>query len=163
MRIIKLNLSEIQEYYLNSKIHTDEQVKQIAKSIQEFGYNDLIAVDEEYTIIEGHGRFQALQLLGYDEIEVVLLDHMTKEQQNAYRIIHNKLNMNTDFDLEKLKEEMESIVSIDMLSLGFSAKELEDLSRLELQLDTDEESQPRQNLRCPHCGHVDERGEFKPI
>lgn len=162
MQIKKVKMTEIEEYYLNSKIHTDEQVKQIAKSIQEFGYNDLIAVDEDGVIIEGHGRFQALQLLGYEDVDVLVLEHMTTEQKNAYRIIHNKLNMNTDFDLGLLKEEMESIIGIDMLSLGFSAKELDELSRLESQLETDT-PQPKGRLICPHCGHVDERGEFRQI
>lgn len=71
MKIEKLNIAEITEYENNAKLHPREQIEQIKKSIQEFGNNDPIAIDENNVIIEGHGRYKALQELGYDEVEVI--------------------------------------------------------------------------------------------
>ena len=84
MKIEKINISEITEYENNAKLHPREQIEQIKKSIKEFGNNDPIAVDENNVIIEGHGRFVALKELGYDEVEIIRLSHMTDEQKKAY-------------------------------------------------------------------------------
>lgn len=73
MKIEKINISEITEYENNAKLHPREQIEQIKKSIQEFGNNDPIAIDENNVIIEGHGRYKALQELGFDEVEVIRL------------------------------------------------------------------------------------------
>jgi ParB-like chromosome segregation protein Spo0J len=44
MEIIRLNINDITPYEKNAKIHTETQIEQIKKSIQEFGMNDPIAV-----------------------------------------------------------------------------------------------------------------------
>lgn len=125
MKIEKLNISEITEYENNAKLHPREQIEQIKKSIQEFGNNDPIAIDENNVIIEGHGRFKALQELGFDEVEVIRLSHMDDEQKRAYILAHNKLTMNSGFDIELLNSELESIVNIDMEDFGFDYYEPE--------------------------------------
>lgn len=88
MKIEKINISEITEYENNAKLHPREQIEQIKKSIQEFGNNDPIAIDENNVIIEGHGRYKALQELGFDEVEVIRLSHMDDEQKRAYILAH---------------------------------------------------------------------------
>ena len=112
--------SQIQEYKRNAKRHPKKQIEQIKKSIQEFGFNDPIAIDENNVIIEGHGRFKALQELGYEEIECIRLTHLTEEQKKAYILAHNKLNMETGFDTELLIEEIDSIIDFDMSDFGFN-------------------------------------------
>ena len=105
MKIEKINISEITEYENNAKLHPREQIEQIKKSIQEFGNNDPIAIDENNVIIEGHGRYKALKELGFDEVEVIRLSHMDDEQKRAYILAHNKLTMNSGFDIELLNSE----------------------------------------------------------
>ena len=119
MEIIKVKLSEIKPYKNNAKEHPQEQIEQIKKSIQEFGNNDPIAIDEDNTIIEGHGRFYALQQLGYDEAECIRLTHLSEEQKKAYILVHNKLTMNSDFDEKILEKELDDILNIDMDDYGF--------------------------------------------
>ena len=120
MKIIKLNIKDIKSYKNNAKIHTAEQIEQIKKSIQEFGMNDPIAVwGKDNTIIEGHGRLEALKQLGYKEVECIRLDHLTDEERKAYTLAHNKLTMNTDFDFEILESELIDIDNIDMSDFGF--------------------------------------------
>ena len=98
MKIEKIKIEEIKPYENNAKLHPPEQVEQIKKSIKEFGNNDPIAIDERGVIIEGHGRYLALKELGYEEFEIIRLDHLTEEQRRAYSLIHNKLTMDTGFD-----------------------------------------------------------------
>lgn len=123
MEIIKIKVEDLKEYENNAKIHTPEQVEQIKKSILEFGFNDPIAVDEDNTIIEGHGRLMALKELGYEEVDCIRLDHLTKEQKSAYILVHNKLTMNTDFDFNILDSELAKIENIDMTEFDFEEME----------------------------------------
>lgn len=122
MEIIKVKLDELIPYKNNAKIHTEEQIEQIKKSIQEFGNNDPIAIDENNIIIEGHGRLEALKQLGYKEAECIRLTHMTEEQKKAYILVHNKLTMNTGFDFEMLEKELGDILDIDMDAFGFDVE-----------------------------------------
>lgn len=116
IEIVDINL--IKEYENNVKIHTNEQIEQIIVSIQKYGNNDPIAIDENNTIIEGHGRFLALKRLGYTTIPVIKLGHLTDEQKREYILIHNKLTMNTGFDMEKLEKELDEIET-DLSIYGF--------------------------------------------
>lgn len=119
MKIEVLPITTIKEYENNAKLHPREQIEQIKKSIQEFGNNDPIAIDENNVIIEGHGRYMALKELRFSEIEVIKLTHLTEEKKKAYILAHNKLTMNTDFDIQLLNEELSDIIDIDMSDFGF--------------------------------------------
>lgn len=126
MKIEKVNIDSIKVYPNNAKIHTAEQIEEIKKSIQEFGNNDPIAIDEKGFIIEGEGRYLAQKDMGVKEIEVIKLTHLTEEQKVAYMLVHNKLTMNTGFDLDLLEEELSKISSIDMKEFEFDIKEIEE-------------------------------------
>lgn len=119
MKIEKIKISEIQPYENNAKKHPQEQIEQIKKSIKEFGMCDPIAIDENNVIIEGHGRYIALNQLGYKEVDCIRIDNLTEEQKRAYILVHNKLTMNTGFDMDKLEKEIEDIKSIDMSYFDF--------------------------------------------
>ena len=125
MKIERMKLSAIQPYEHNAKKHPQSQIDQIAASIQEFGNNDPIAVDENGVIIEGHGRFMALQQLGYTEAEVIRLTGLTEEQKRAYILVHNQLTLNTGFDPEILRREIESITTIDLADFDLQLPEVE--------------------------------------
>ena len=137
MEIIKLKINDITPYEKNVKIHTEAQIEQIKKSIQKFGMNDPIAVwGRSNTIVEGHGRLEALKQLGYTEVDCIRLDHLTDEERKAYTLAHNKINMNTGFDIDLLDEELDSIEDIDMEDFGFEEIEetLQDSERKEVQI-----------------------------
>lgn len=119
MKIEKININEIIPYANNAKLHPDWQIEQIKESIEQFGNNDPIAIDENNVVIEGHGRLLALKELGYHEAEIIRLTHLSDEEKRAYILAHNKLTMNTSFDIELLEQELFSIEDIDMEEFGF--------------------------------------------
>lgn len=118
MQITRIKMADIVPYENNVKLHPKEQIEQIKKSIVDFGNNDPIAVDENNVIIEGHGRFEALKELGYEEAECIVLTGLTEDQKNAYRLVHNKLTMNSDFDMKGLEEELNKI-DMDLTAFDF--------------------------------------------
>ena len=122
MKIEKIKIGEIKPYENNAKLHPPEQIEQIKKSIKEFGNND--SIDENNVIIEGNGRYLALKELGYKEIEVIRLNHLTEEQKRAYAIIHNKLTIDTGFDFNILGAELTYINEINMSDFGFEDEEI---------------------------------------
>ncbi|WP_369913081.1 site-specific DNA-methyltransferase [Streptococcus merionis] len=107
-------------YEHNAKKHPKYQVEQIAESIKTFGNNDPIAIDDNNVIIEGHGRYLALKALGLDQIPVIRLKHLSEDQKRAYILAHNKITLNTDFDMDVLRKELTNIMGIDMAQFGFS-------------------------------------------
>lgn len=127
MELEKISIDKIKMYENNAKEHPEWQVEEIVKSISAFGYKDPIALDENDIIIEGHGRYLALKQLNFNEIEILRITDLTEEQKVAYAIAHNKLTMNTDFDFETLKYELNKLelANFDLEILGFEETELE--------------------------------------
>lgn len=145
MKIEKISIDKIKPYENNAKLHPPEQIEQIKKSIKNFGNNDPIAIDENNVIIEGHGRYEALKELGFKEIEVIRLSHLSDEQKKAYSLIHNKLTMNTDFDYNILDSELAYINEIDMSAFGFELSISDEDFDTEFSL-TDDEKPSREQI-----------------
>ena len=126
LQVEYLSIDELKPYKKNAKIHTEKQVEQIKNSIERFGMNDPIGIWKGNVIIEGHGRMIACQELGFKEVPVIRLDHMTDKERKAYCLAHNKLTMNTDFDFEILSEELDGLFDFDMEDFGFEFVDEED-------------------------------------
>lgn len=118
LKIEYVGIDTIKPYENNAKLHPKEQIEQIKKSIEQFGMDDPIGVWNN-TIVEGHGRLIACKELGMTEVPIIRLDHLTDEERKAYTLAHNKLTMNSDFDLDMLNEELFSFKNIDMSDFGF--------------------------------------------
>jgi DNA modification methylase len=112
-----MKISLIKPYEKNAKKHPAKQVKQVAASIKEFGFNQPIVVDKKNVIIVGHGRYEAAKLLELKDVPVVVVD-LTEAQAKAYRLADNKLN-ESDWDMELVVDELKTL-SMEMLDLtGF--------------------------------------------
>lgn len=155
MKITYLKTSDLIPYARNAKEHPEWQIQQIAGSIKEFGFNDPIAIDKDNVIIEGHGRLLAAQLLKIEDVPTITLDHMTKNQKRAYILAHNKITMNTGFDMDILNNEFDELLS---------EFEFDDLNKIGLgiegDLDFDSEDdggsgsdkEDGKTRMCPSCG-----------
>ena len=129
LKIEYVDINSIKPYEKNAKLHPEEQIEQIKKSIEQFGMDDPIGIWKD-EIVEGHGRLIACKELGYTEVPIIRLDHLTDEERKAYTLAHNKLTMNSDFDIDLLNEELENFDTIDMSDFGF-----------DIDLDLDEEQE----------------------
>ncbi|MBO7732070.1 MAG: DUF4417 domain-containing protein [Methanobrevibacter sp.] len=114
-----VDINSIKPYEKNAKLHPKKQIERIKKSIEEFGFNDPIGVWNN-EVIEGHGRLIACKELGFKEVPIIRLDHLTDEERKAYILVHNKLTMSSGFDIDILNEELFDFDTIDMTDFGFN-------------------------------------------
>jgi ParB family chromosome partitioning protein len=161
LRVEALAVEQVIPHAGNAKLHPPEQVAQIAASIQAFGFNDPVAVDEKNVIIEGHGRLLAARQLGLKTVPVIRLPHLSEAQKKAYILAHNKLCLNTGWYLDLLRLELQRLQELDFdLNLsGFRPAEIEILFTLPSFPDTEPEltaegmsAQDTKPVQCPACG-----------
>ena len=154
LQIEYLSPDEIKPYENNAKLHPAEQVEQIKKSIEQFGFNDPVAIWKDNVVIEGHGRLIAALELGLDSIPVIRLDGLTDQQRKAYTLAHNKLTMNTGFDVDLLQIELDDIADFDMESFGFFGLdyEINDVFGEDPEKSGMETETKKKKIQCPHCG-----------
>ena len=96
-------------YGRNPRTHSAAQVRQIAASIREFGFNNPILVDTHSGIIAGQGRLLAARQLQLKQVPVIVLDHLSEAQKRAYILADNKLAQNAGWDEELLRSELAAL------------------------------------------------------
>lgn len=112
LQIEYIPIPEIVDYTNNPKKHPKSQIDKIKASIKEFGFVNPILLNKENVIIAGHGRLQAVKELGFNEIPVIWLEHLSEAQQKAFRIADNKLT-ESEWDEELLKLEFEGLEELE--------------------------------------------------
>jgi len=125
-RVERVPIEDLIPYANNAKSHPDEQVKKIASSIKNYGWDQPIVVDADDEIIKGHGRRQAAELLGIDEVPVIRRDDLSDAEAKAARIADNK-TAESPWDDDLLGTELALLEDqpIDMDTLGFDEDELD--------------------------------------
>ena len=143
--VIFKNISELNGYEKNARTHSQEQLEQIAASIQEYGWTNPVLIDENNEIIAGHGRCAAAELVGIEQVPTIQLNGLSDAQKRAYRIADNRLPMNAGWDDELLKAELSTLIDEGyIISLtGFDEEEIDKLlseTGINIDFDDDEDS-----------------------
>ena len=128
--IIMQPVSTLIPYANNARTHSDAQIKQIAASIQAFGFTNPVLVDGQNGIIAGHGRILAAELLGISEVPTICLPHLTNTAKRAYVLADNRIAINSGWDMETLAVEVQRIIDdgrYDINDLGFDSAEVDEM------------------------------------
>src|ERR1700722_18891267 len=122
-------VSALIPYAKNARTHSDEQVSQIARSIEEFGWTNPILVDRNNVIIAGHARLLAAKKLKLVEVPIIVLGHLTDAQRRALVIADNQLAIGAGWDEEMLRVELRMLEAedYDLNLIGFGESELAEL------------------------------------
>jgi DNA modification methylase len=128
-RVERWPLERLIPYARNTRTHSPAQVAEIAASMREWGWTNPVLVDEEGTIIAGHGRVLAAGLLQWTEAPIMIAAGWSEAQKRAYRIADNKLPEHAAWDAEMLRIEIGDLsgMGYDLALLGFQDGELADL------------------------------------
>jgi DNA modification methylase len=115
--VVYRSTAELQPDPANPRQHRPGQVRQIARSIREFGFNVPVLIDANLKVIAGHGRLLACKQLGWTRVPTIRLDHLSDAQVRAFRIADNKLTENSTWDDRLLAEQLKEL---SLLELDFS-------------------------------------------
>jgi len=129
LSIKKRSIELLIPYCRNARTHSDEQIEQIARSLDEFGWTNPVLVDGDNGIIAGHGRVLAARKLGMTEIPCIELDGLSDDQKRAYIIADNKLAENAGWDRNMLELELSALSDngFDLGTIGFTDDEVSGL------------------------------------
>lgn len=103
----------------NPRIHDKKQLKQLAESMNTFGFINPVIIDKDYNVICGHGRIMACPLAGITEVPTILVDYLTPAQQKAYMLADNKLVENSKWNDALLSE---ILIELSIPDLDFSVE-----------------------------------------
>src|SRR6266699_6009601 len=127
MAVAPMPVAGLRPYSRNARTHSKKQVRQIADSIQKFGFTNPVLIGDDDEIIAGHGRVEAAKLVGLESVPTVRLSHLTPAQRRAYVIADNKLALNAGWDRELLAIELQELVDLEfeVELTGFSLAEID--------------------------------------
>ena len=139
-KALETPISEIKPSPDNPREIPEKAVEQVAKSIQEFGWQQPLVVDNNRVIIAGHTRYLAAKKLGLKTVPCIKATHLTPEQAHAYRIADNRSHDYTTWDYPELIQQINELDDFnDVLDItDWVNNELEEL----VQTNSDLEEEP---------------------
>jgi len=119
--------AELRPFPGNARRHSKKQLRQIAASIDRFGFTNPVLISDDGEIIAGHGRVEAAKLLQLKRVPTLKLSHLSGPERRAYVIADNKLALNAGWDAEMLAIELQALVDLDfeVELTGFSLAEID--------------------------------------
>lgn len=146
-------VGKLKPFKKNPRTHDENQVLQLARSIEAYGFTNPVLIDEKNGIIAGHGRLLAAQRLGIKEIPCVRLPYLTPDEKKAYVIADNKLALNAGWHPEYLPQQLDELLAAgyDMALTGFDTEELKALTEAAASPEDDDQdgAQPDQDDEPP--------------
>jgi hypothetical protein len=107
-------ISELTLDTRNPRLHSPKQVRQIARSIQAFGFVVPVLIDAKLKVVAGHGRVMACRLLGRSQVPTISLHHRSETQIRAFAIADNRLTENSDWNDRLLAEQLRDLAALDL-------------------------------------------------
>lgn len=174
-----LTIEQVKPYFNNPRRIPEEAVDAVRTSIENYGYVQPIVVDEDYTIIVGHTRYEALKQLGQTHVDVYVAEDLDERKVKQYRLVDNKTSELSDWNHEKLVLELREWES-DLLDTYFPNVDLEvgqlatardynddDVARAEERVKQvgmgQELNAPLTEVHCPSCfGTFDVKADTMP-
>ena len=125
--VVQTPIEALRPAAANARVHSKKQIKQIARSIQRYGFNAPVLVGDDGEIIAGHGRVEAARLLGLDTVPTICLAHLSEIERRAYLIADNKIALNAGWDQDLLAGEMQILIDhgVEIGDTGFSMTEID--------------------------------------
>ncbi|MGP4063076.1 ParB N-terminal domain-containing protein [Halobacillus sp. H74] len=157
--IEEMDIKKLKPSDYNPRKISDSEIEKLKNSIKEFGYVDPIIINKRTgNIVGGHQRYKALEDLGFEKVDVIVLD-VGAGKEKALNVALNKIS--GDWDVERLKDVLDEIDggSMDIELSGFELSEVEEMfnssSAQEFnssELDLDDFEDENFDCMCPECG-----------
>lgn len=143
-------IDEIKPHPKNANKHPDDQIERLAKILNYQGWRYPVKVSKQSGFVtSGHGRVAAAKLNQWTQVPVNFQDYESPEQEYADLQADNSIALWADLDLSQINEDLKDLGSFDVDLLGIENLNLEDEPIKEKK-----ESKPKEEKKCPNCGHV---------
>lgn len=131
LAITSLPIESLKPYPNNARKHPKKQVRDLAESIEAFGFLVPIGIDEDHVILSGHGRWAAAKLLGLERVPCIRNKGLTEAQKRAYVLADNKIPEGSTWIMPLLRHELHAIslpsLQCNAYPTGFTIPEIEAL------------------------------------
>tara|TARA_R110002012_G_scaffold3576_2_gene16848 strand:+ start:217 stop:777 length:561 start_codon:yes stop_codon:yes gene_type:complete len=162
MQILKRKLEELKQDPSNARTHDERNKQAVKDSLEEFGQQKPIVINEEGYIIAGNCTAQAAQELGWKEV-AVLVTELDELHQTAFAVADNRTAQLASWDDETLKELLDTAIQggISLETMGFNEAELQNLNITWPQvdgiedLDYDERKHEKYTIKVQAVAHDD--------
>ena len=126
LQVEYLDIGQLRPSPHNARIHSDRQIRQIERSIEQYGFTNPALVDEANVIMAGHGRVKAAERNGLSHIPVIRIADLSEAQKRAYIIADNELAAKAGWDKEILAIELQGLIDLkfDLELTGFEIPEM---------------------------------------
>jgi DNA modification methylase len=161
-QLIEREVASLRPYGRNARVHSKKQIKQIAASIERFGFVNPVLVSDTSEIVAGHGRVEAAKLLGMKTVPTLALSHLSDAERRAYVLADNKLALNAGWDPEILALELQGLIELDfdVEITGFSLAEIDLALDRKADADPDGSEAPEDAIPQPVGASIIRRGEI---
>lgn len=167
-----LSVSALKDHPKNPNKHPASQIEALAKSIEQYGQYYPIIVDEDYTILCGHGKKYALIKLGQKEADVLVMHGLSEKQKLKLLAEDNKIQNLSMVDFSMIigfnPQYIDSIigdVSVDNMGVDMEQK-AEQPKQQAVRSQSDKPAvyntpakddfsagcANARTIKCPHCG-----------
>ena len=128
MELKEVALAALKPFKGNPRVHPDQAIEKLVRSIQEFGWTNPILAAQDGTILAGHARLKAAVKAGITTVPVIYLD-IPQEKIPLYVIADNRLQDETDWALPALGDLLSELKlgPLDIELTGFDFKEINEL------------------------------------
>jgi DNA modification methylase len=123
-----LSVSDLKINPRNPRVHTAKQIRQIANSMKNFGFNVPVLIDKDLLVIAGHGRVLAAKTLGQTDIPTISLEHLSALQIQAFTIADNRLTENGEWNASLLGQQLKILSEVELdFSLEITGFEMSEI------------------------------------
>lgn len=178
---ILVPIKQLRKSKKNARVISDKAIEEVAKSIQQYGFNVPILINSDKEIIAGHVRLESLKKIGVKEVACVEVKNLTEEEQDKLRVLDNAIRESSEWDDKKLALEMRYIKDLAddnswtvftsffeegqldaylNITLGKTRKDVteKDLDKNEKDIKKRftkvKESKNDREVTCPNCGRI---------
>lgn len=161
VEVKNIKIDELKAYEHNPRNIGQNAIDAVAHSIQDFGFQQPIVVDQDKVIIVGHTRLLAAKQLGLKEVPVVVASDLSKAKADAFRLADNKTGELADWDFQELEKELDALTAdFEMEDYGFESSDFGD------DADLDDYTEPESDevmVECPSCHAVIPKADLKKV
>lgn len=109
MKVIKKRLDDLKHPEKNVRIHSEQQIRELKRSLEKFGQTRTLVVDENNVILIGNGLYEAMVSLGYQEASVYVKTELSENDKKKLMIADNKTYALGIDNLDTLNEFLEEL------------------------------------------------------